>query len=84
MNSIMDGRRCGSSSRWRIIPVVSSNLVNAGEQLFAKPFVILNVNHLRVAVIGAMTDSLNTLTTPKSMGDWHTLPVVAAARKVCG
>jgi len=63
-------------------PVVSCNLVNAGEQLFAKPYVILNVNHLRVAVIGAMTDSLNTLTTPKSMGDWHTLPVVAAARKV--
>ena len=62
-------------------PVVSSNLVNARGELFAKPYVILNVNHLRVAVIGAMTDTLSTLTKPAAMGDWHTLPVVAEARK---
>jgi 2',3'-cyclic-nucleotide 2'-phosphodiesterase (5'-nucleotidase family) len=62
-------------------PVVSSNLVNARGELFAKPYVILNVNHLRVAVIGALTDTLSTLTKPAAMGDWHTRPVVAEARK---
>ena len=62
-------------------PMASCNLVNAEGRLFAKPYVILEVNHLRVAVIGAMTDSLNTLSTPKLLGEWHTLPVVAEARK---
>jgi len=63
-------------------PVVSCNLVNAAGQLFTRPYTILNVNHLRVAVIGAMTDTLSTLTTPKSVGEWHTLPVLAEVRKV--
>jgi 5'-nucleotidase / UDP-sugar diphosphatase len=62
-------------------PLVTANLENGKGQEFTKPYVILKVNGLRVAVIGAMTDSLNTLTTPKLMEDWHTLPVVATARK---
>jgi len=62
-------------------PIVTANLENGKGQEFTKPYVILKVNGLRVAVIGAMTDSLNTLTTPKLMEDWHTLPVVATARK---
>jgi 2',3'-cyclic-nucleotide 2'-phosphodiesterase (5'-nucleotidase family) len=63
-------------------PVVSCNVVGAREQLFAdKPYVILTVNGLRVAVIGAMTDSLKSLSTPKLLEEWHTLPVVATARK---
>jgi 2',3'-cyclic-nucleotide 2'-phosphodiesterase (5'-nucleotidase family) len=39
------------------------------------------VNGLRVAVIGAMTDTLPELTNPKAVGEWHPLPVLAAARK---
>ena len=49
-------------------PIVSSNVVGAEGQLFTpKPYVILNVNGLRVAVIGAMTDDLKTLTIPAAM-----------------
>lgn len=63
-------------------PVVTANVVNAqGELLTPKPYVILKANGLRVAVIGAMTDTLRTLTTPNLMGDWHTIPVVATVRK---
>jgi 2',3'-cyclic-nucleotide 2'-phosphodiesterase (5'-nucleotidase family) len=28
-----------------------------------------------------MIDTLNILTTPKTLGDWHTTPVVATVRK---
>src|SRR3954452_20808530 len=46
-------------------PIVSSNVVGGEDQLFAaKPYVILPVNGLRIAVIGAMTDELKTLTLP--------------------
>jgi 2',3'-cyclic-nucleotide 2'-phosphodiesterase (5'-nucleotidase family) len=63
-------------------PVVTANLVNpAGELFTPKPYVILNVNHLRVAVIGGITEELPTLANPKSLGDWHTLPVVETVRK---
>jgi 5'-nucleotidase/UDP-sugar diphosphatase len=63
-------------------PIVAANVVNAaGVTLTPKAYVILNVNGLRVAVIGAMTDALNTLSTPKLLGEWHTLPVAATVRK---
>ena len=63
-------------------PIVSANVVNAkGETITPKPFVILNVNRLRVAVIGAMTEDLKTLTTPKLAGDWHTTPLVETMRR---
>src|SRR5215472_7287206 len=63
-------------------PIVSSNIVNSGGEAFApKPYMIFKVNGLRVAVLGAMTDSLGPLTTPKLLEDWHTLPVLATARK---
>jgi len=53
-----------------------------GEQLFAaKPYVILKVNGLRVAIIGAMTDSLDSLTTPPLLQQWHTIPVVETVRR---
>ena len=42
---------------------------------------ILNVNGLRVAVIGAMTDDLKTLTIPTALGQWHTTGVLETARK---
>lgn len=63
-------------------PVVTSNIVDAQGRLFTeKPYVILKVNGLRVAVIGAMTDTLNTLTTPNLLEQWHTIPFIATARK---
>lgn len=63
-------------------PIVTSNVVNpAGETITPKPYVILKVNGLRVAVIGAMTDSLRTLTTPKLLAEWRTVPVVETVRK---
>jgi 2',3'-cyclic-nucleotide 2'-phosphodiesterase (5'-nucleotidase family) len=63
-------------------PIVSANLVDAaGRLMTAEPYVILKVNGLRVAVIGAMTDTLPELTNPKAVGEWHPLPVLAAARK---
>lgn len=63
-------------------PIVTSNLVNGkGESFTAKPYVILKVNGLRVAVLGVMTDALKGLTTPKLMEDWHTLPALETARE---
>ncbi len=63
-------------------PIVTANLANdKGEAFTDKPFVILKVNGLRIAVIGGMTESLKTLTTPKLMDDWHTLPLVETVRK---
>jgi 5'-nucleotidase/UDP-sugar diphosphatase len=63
-------------------PIVTANLVNnAGELFTPRPYVILKVNKLRVAVIGGITEELATLTNPKAMGDWHTLPVVQTVRK---
>jgi len=63
-------------------PIVSCNVVDAaGRLMTAAPYVILKVNGLRVAVIGAMTDTLPDLTNPKSVEEWHPLPVLATARK---
>src|SRR6202030_1769672 len=63
-------------------PIVTSNVVNGeGKTLTPKAYLILKVNGLRIAVIGAMTGTLNTLSTPKLLGEWHTSPLVAAVRK---
>jgi 2',3'-cyclic-nucleotide 2'-phosphodiesterase (5'-nucleotidase family) len=63
-------------------PMVSSNIVGANDELFtAKPYVILTVNKLRVAVLGALTDSMSSLSTPKLMQQWHTVPVLATVRR---
>jgi 5'-nucleotidase/UDP-sugar diphosphatase len=63
-------------------PMVSANVVDGQGKLFApKPYVILKVNGLRVAVIGGMTDNLHSLSTKKSLEDTHTLPVFDTVRK---
>jgi 2',3'-cyclic-nucleotide 2'-phosphodiesterase (5'-nucleotidase family) len=63
-------------------PIVSSNLTGPKGDLFTpKPYVILQVNHLKVGVIGAMTEDLKTLTTPQTLGACHTLPLVETVRK---
>jgi 2',3'-cyclic-nucleotide 2'-phosphodiesterase (5'-nucleotidase family) len=64
-------------------PIVTSNVVDGqGKLMTARPYVILKVNGLRVGVIGAMTDTLSELTNPHAVGEWHTIPVLATARKV--
>ena len=63
-------------------PIVSANVVGAKGELFApKPYTILKVNGLRVAVIGIMTDDLKTLTIPKLIAPWHTLSSLETAKK---
>jgi 5'-nucleotidase/UDP-sugar diphosphatase len=63
-------------------PIVTANVVNAaGKPITPKPYVILKVNGLRVAVIGAMTGALSRLSTPKLLGEWHTTPVVETVRR---
>ncbi len=62
-------------------PIVSSNVVDGSGKLFTRPYVILNVNGLRIAVVGAMTASLPSLSTPDRIGPWRALPVVETVRK---
>jgi 2',3'-cyclic-nucleotide 2'-phosphodiesterase (5'-nucleotidase family) len=63
-------------------PTVTANLANAhGKEFTEKPYFILRVNGLRVAIIGGMTESLKTLTTPNLLGDWHTIPLVETVRQ---
>jgi 2',3'-cyclic-nucleotide 2'-phosphodiesterase (5'-nucleotidase family) len=63
-------------------PIVSSNLTGPkGEPFTPKPYVILQVNHLKVGVIGAMTEDLKILTTPQTLGACHTLPLIETVRK---
>jgi len=63
-------------------PIVTANLLDPSGELFTpKPYVVLQGNGLRVAVLGAMTDDLRGLTTPRTLGDCRTLPLVETARK---
>jgi 5'-nucleotidase/UDP-sugar diphosphatase len=63
-------------------PMITDNVVNAAGELFTdKPYVILTVNKLRIGVIGAMTETFADVTAPSTVGDWHTTPAIAAARK---
>jgi len=66
-------------------PVICSNVVNQrGETLSLQPYVVLTVNRLRVGIIGAMTDELRTLSTPKLLGGWRTTPLVETVRRLAG
>src|SRR6266545_3864285 len=52
-------------------PIVAANIVDGGGHPFTpKTNVVLNVNGLRIAVTGAMTDRLRTLSTPRLLGPW--------------
>src|SRR5438067_10064912 len=75
----MQARKFMSTSKY---PIVSANIVNGKGEIFTgKPYVILEVNGLRVAVLGAMTDTLNTLSVPPLLGEWRTTPVAETVRK---
>lgn len=63
-------------------PIAVSNIVDGEGRLFARqPYVVLLANGVRVAVVGAMTDDLDTLTTPALLGPWHTTPLIEAVRR---
>jgi 5'-nucleotidase / UDP-sugar diphosphatase len=63
-------------------PIVSSNFVDGKNELFtSKPYAILKVNGLRVAVIGAITEDMPNLSTPSLMGRWHAAPLIPAVRR---
>jgi 5'-nucleotidase / UDP-sugar diphosphatase len=63
-------------------PIVSANMVNGNGELFtAKPYLILQVNGLRVAVIGAMTEDLKNLSTTTLLGAWHAGPLLETVRR---
>jgi 5'-nucleotidase / UDP-sugar diphosphatase len=63
-------------------PIVSANMVDADGRLFTDhPFVILKVNGLRVAVLGAMTDTLPAVVNMKLLEGRHAAPLVETARK---
>jgi 2',3'-cyclic-nucleotide 2'-phosphodiesterase (5'-nucleotidase family) len=63
-------------------PIVTCNVVDGRGRLFTdKPYVILKVNGLRVAILGVMTDTLADIVTPKLLQEWHTIPAIATARK---
>jgi 5'-nucleotidase / UDP-sugar diphosphatase len=63
-------------------PVVTANVTDAeGHLLTPEPFVVLKVNGLRVAVIGAVMGDLSQYSTPDKMGQWRALPVVETVRR---
>jgi 5'-nucleotidase/UDP-sugar diphosphatase len=63
-------------------PVVTANVVdNEGRLLTAQPYVVLKVNGMRVAVIGAVLGDLSQYETPDKLGAWHALPVLATVHK---
>jgi 2',3'-cyclic-nucleotide 2'-phosphodiesterase (5'-nucleotidase family) len=63
-------------------PIAVSNIVDGEGRLFARqPYVVLLANGVRVAVVGAMTDTLDALTKPQARGPWHTTSLVEAVRR---
>ncbi len=57
-------------------PTVSANLVDDQDRLLtAEPYVIRDINGIRVAVIGAITADLPKLTRTEYRGPWRALPV---------
>jgi 2',3'-cyclic-nucleotide 2'-phosphodiesterase (5'-nucleotidase family) len=63
-------------------PIACANVVDRKGRAFTrKPYVVLNTNGVRVAVIGAMTDEFGVLTTPPLRGEWHTVPLMETMRR---
>jgi 5'-nucleotidase/UDP-sugar diphosphatase len=63
-------------------PIADTNIVDRDGHLFtAQPYVVLQANGVKLAVVGAMTDTLDTLTTPNLLGPWHTTSLLDAVRR---
>lgn len=63
-------------------PMFCANLVNEQGILFTPPpYILRDVNGIRVAIIGLMMESLAQLTSAYNLGPWKVLPLVETARK---
>jgi 5'-nucleotidase/UDP-sugar diphosphatase len=63
-------------------PIVAANIADdKGRPFTPKPYVVLLANRVRVAVVGAMTDDLRSLSTPALLGPWRTTPLIDAVRR---
>jgi 2',3'-cyclic-nucleotide 2'-phosphodiesterase (5'-nucleotidase family) len=63
-------------------PTVTANLVNdQGELLTPSPYVIREVNGIRVAVIGLITGRLDELSRTEFRGPWRALPPAETAER---
>lgn len=62
-------------------PIVAANVVNdAGELLTGEAYVSREINGVRVAVLGVLTETLPRLTMEKQRGPWRAAPVVETVR----
>jgi 5'-nucleotidase / UDP-sugar diphosphatase len=64
-------------------PLLSANVADGqGATLTRKPYVILTVGGIRVAIIGVVLgDMVGTQVTAEAVGPWHVLPVVETVRR---
>jgi len=63
-------------------PTVTANLVDGDGRLMTdEPYVIREVNGVRVAIIGALTASLPGLTKTEYRGPWRALPVAETVQR---
>lgn len=63
-------------------PLVASNIVDEGGRLlFRRAWTVKKVNGIRVAFLGAVTNALPSLTTPKLRGPWRAAPLVDTVRR---
>jgi len=63
-------------------PIALANIVYDGGRLFAKqPFVVLLANGVKVAVVGAMTDTFDALTTRALRGPVREVPLLESVRR---
>jgi 5'-nucleotidase / UDP-sugar diphosphatase len=64
-------------------PTVTANVVDSeGRLLTSAPYLIKEVNGIRVAIVGVvMGDLISAYTTPDLTGPWKPLPVVETVRK---
>ena len=75
-------RRIADFLETAAFPIVSANVVDgAGRLVTPEPYVIREVNGVRVAVIGALMENLHVLTKENQRGDWRFLPVLPTVRK---
>lgn len=63
-------------------PLVASNIVDEGGRLLLRnAWTVKKVNGIRLAVLGAVTNDLPSLTTPRLVGPWRTAPLVETVRR---
>jgi 5'-nucleotidase / UDP-sugar diphosphatase len=64
-------------------PTVSGNTLNAsGQRMLDPPYVIRNAGGLRIAIIGAMLQTLLQNTTLDRLGPYHAAPIIETLRPI--